>query len=280
MRRRPVPVLVGGVLLALAACAPGEPGAVPTTTPPVAIGGGGAGATVDAAPVDPEAALPPSCRTIELEEGARIASADLATCLTDYLRQAGSGYWEGEQPGMTATQRWALADGGLYAVGTRNGEPSVVLTPDTGWLHSDDGWVRGDAGGSPEEQQAADGIDMYRRSSLPEMTYAMVSQAPGFTVGAQEEVEVAEGRTAVLWPIRSDGPFAPFPGVAELVVDELVVWTELPGPTHRLDATSGGPAGTATSITRYSRWGEQVDLAEVEELLGAPVPTGGRSGDG
>ena len=44
---------------------------------------------------------------------------------------------------------------------------------------------------TPEEHQAADGIDMYRRSSLPEMTYAMVTQAPGFTVGAQEEVEVA-----------------------------------------------------------------------------------------
>lgn len=267
MRRHAGAGLATALLLGLAACAAGEPGGAATTSPAAADA-----ATTEPGdePRAPEVPAPPaSCAALALEVGARISSTDLAACLTDHLRQAGSGSSESEQPGMRTTQRWALADGGLYAVGTRDGEPSVVLTPDAGWVHTDEGWVRGDPGGSPQEQLAAEGVELYRATSMPEMTYAMVAQAPGFTVGAQEELTTADGSTTLLWPIRSDGPFAPFPGAPpELTTTELVVWTATPGPTYRLDVTSGA----VTARTTYGGWGEAVDLAEVEELLGAALP--------
>ncbi|ADG73832.1 hypothetical protein Cfla_0924 [Cellulomonas flavigena DSM 20109] len=276
--RLPRTVLTLTALLLLTACAAGEPGAAPTTSAPAGgTGGGPGGGGEPTAPAEPAApALPASCAAIELVTGARIASVDLATCLTDYIRAAGSGRFESRLEGQVSDQRWALVDGGLYAVGSRNGEPSVAVTPDTGWLFTDGTWVQADPGGSSEQMRAADGVDGYRTTSEPGMTYAMIAVAPGFTVGERAEVELADGTTTSLWPIRADGPFQPIPAIPATTT-ELVVWTDVPGPTARLDVTGTavdgtGQTTTGTSTTFYEDWGQGVDLAEIEELVGVPLP--------
>ena len=136
--------------------------------------------------------------------------------------------------------------------------------------------VRADPGGSQEQMMADDGVSLYRSTSSPQMTYAAISTAPGFTVGERAEVELANGDTALLWPLRADVPFQSLPGVESTTTD-MVVWTDLPGPTVRLDVTSEGVGGdgatyTGSSTTFYSQWGERVDLGELEEQLGAQVP--------
>lgn len=263
-------------LLLLTACAAGTPGAVPSTSPADA-GGSPVGGGEPAAPSAPAApAMPPSCAAIELVTGARIASADLATCLTDHIRAAGSGRFESRLADQVSDQRWALVDGGLYAIGSRDGEPSVAVTPDTGWLFSDGAWVQADPGGTSDQMLAADGVDGYRATSEPQMTYAMIAVAPGFTVGERAEVQLADGTTTSLWPIRADAPFQPIPAIPATTT-ELVVWTEVPGPTVRLDVTGTavdgtGQTTTGTSTTFYEDWGQGVDLAEIEELVGVPLP--------
>lgn len=274
---RPRPVVLSLAVLALTACGAGEPGDVPMTTlPPV---GGGVPPAAETPGVDAaaEVSLPASCAAIELVEGARIASEELATCLTDYLRHAGSGRITSEQDGSVSEQRWALTDAGLYAVGTRDGRTGVVVTPDDGWLRDGDGWVHADAGGTVPERQAADGVEMYRTTSEPVMTYAVVSPAPGFTVGGREEVELPNGDTASLWAIRADGPFQPFAGLP-FTTQELVLWTDVPGPTVRMRTVGDvvaddGTTTTGTSVRTYTDWGA-ADLDEIAELTGSPVPTG------
>ncbi len=267
------------VLLLLTACGDGTPGAATSTSP--AVGGSVPGAGPEEAPSGgPDVVSPASCAAITLEEGARIASADLAACLTDFLVAAGSGHLEMRLPGHVAEQSWALVDGGLYAIGTREGEPAVVVMPDSGWLNGDEGWVQADPGGTTEQMVAADGVDGYRSTSSPEMTYAMIAVAPGFTVGERTEVELADGVTTSLWPLRADVPFEPFPGTTMTTTD-FVVWTDVPGPTVRLDVTGDTVGGdgqtyTGTSTTFYSHWGQGVDLAEIEELVGTPLPVPGR----
>lgn len=273
---RTSPVLA--LLLLLTACASGAPGASPSTSAPAA----GAAGPTPAASAEPPAGpvVPASCAAITLETGARIASTDLAACLTDFVRAAGSGRFEIRQADHVADQRWALVDGGLYAIGTSDGEPSVAVTPDTGWLHSDGAWVQADPGGSTEQMLAADGVDMYRATSSPETTYAMITAAPGFTVGERTEVELADGTTTSLWPIRADAPFQPVAAIPATTT-ELVVWTDVAGPTVRMDVTGDAVAGdgqtySGTATTFFSQWGQGVDLAEVEELVGAPLPLPGR----
>ncbi|TFH70516.1 hypothetical protein [Cellulomonas sp. HD19AZ1] len=274
---RTSPVLA--LLLLLTACASGAPGASPSTSTPAA--GGGPGASPAASPEPPAGpVVPASCAAITLETGAQIASADLAACLTDFVRAAGSGRFEIHQADHVADQRWALVDGGLYAIGTRDGAPTVAVTPDTGWLSTDGAWVQADPGGSTEQMLAADGVELYRATSSPEMTYAMITAAPGFTVGERTEVELADGTTTTLWPIRADAPFQPVAAIPATTT-ELVVWTDVAGPTVRMDVTGDAVGGdgqtySGTATTFFSQWGQGVDLAEVEELVGAPLPLPGR----
>lgn len=276
MRRTRTPLVAVALtaLVLLGACATGAPVPAPTTTAPAGDGVAAPPAASPSAP--PVPATPASCAALELVSGARIASADLAACLTDFIRAAGSGRFETHLAGDVSDQRWALVDGGLYAIGSRNGEPSVAVTPDTGWLFSDGAWVQADPSGTSDQMLAADGVDGYRSTSEPQMTYAMIAVAPGFTVGERAEVELADGTTTSLWPIRADAPFQPIPAIPATTTD-LVVWTEVPGPTVRLDVTGdavGGDGATTsgTSTTFYEDWGQGVDLAEIEELVGAPLP--------
>lgn len=277
---RTLPVLsLLAVPLLLTACAGGTPAASPSTSAPAA---GGVPGGTPAASAEPPAGpvLPASCAAITLETGARIASADLAACLTDFLRAAGSGRFEIRQADHVADQRWALVDGGLYALGTSDGEPSVAVTPDTGWMFTDGAWVQADPEGTSDQMLAAYGVDGYRSTSEPQMTYAMIAVAPGFTVGERTEVELADGTTTSLWPIRADAPFQPIPAIPATTTD-LVVWTEVPGPTARIDVTGDAVGGdgqttSGTSTTFYEDWGQGVDLAQIEELVGAPLPLPGR----
>ncbi len=279
MRRSRTALVPPGLLLGalLAACGSGAP-EPPAATGPVPGGETTAVASPGTGPGSSPAvpATPGSCAGIVLDAGARIASADLAACLTDYLHAAGSGRFEIRQADHAAGQRWALVDGGLYAIGTSDGEPSVVVTPGTGWVHDDGGWVRADPSGTPDEVLAADGVDLYRATSSPEMTYAMIAAAPGFTVGGRAEVALADGTTTSLWPVRADAAFQPVPAIPATTT-ELVVWTDVPGPTARIDVTGdavdgAGQVTSGTSTTFFSDWGRGVDLAEIEELVGAPVP--------
>lgn len=276
--RLPRTALALTALLLLTACAAGGPGAAPTTSAPAGGAGGGTdGGGEPAAPAEPAApVLPASCTAIELVTGARVASADLATCLTDFIRAAGSGRFESRLEGQVSDQRWALVDGGLYAIGSRNGEPSLAVTPDTGWLFTDGAWVQADPNGTSEQMLAADGVDGYRATSEPQMTYAMVAVAPGFTVGERAEVQLADGTTTSLWPIRADGPFQPIPAIPATTTD-LVIWTDVPGPTARIDVSNEmvdeqGRSYAGSSTTFYEDWGQGVDLAEIEALVGVPLP--------
>lgn len=273
MQRRLAPVLplLALTLAVSAACSSGSDGTSPAPTATVTdLPGGGAGGDEqgddEGAQVPPQAQpAPESCTAIALVEGASVTSDELAACLADHMRWAGGGHQELRSGGTATSVDWIITADGMSALVDREEGGRVAFTPSHGWQETDGQWVEGDAGGDDVAQRVARGVDILRSSLEPTFLETMIRLAPGYTVGGREEVELEDGTTTSLWPIRSTGPFETF---ASSTTDELVVWTAEPGPTARLDILSTTEGlGQGTSTTYYTRWGERLDLDELEELL-------------
>jgi hypothetical protein len=212
---------------------------------------------------------PASCAALTFTSGARVDPTALATCVDDFRAAVGTGRADLALAGTTASIEWKLTKVGLYAYTTGFTGGHAVLAPDDGWVDDrQGGWTHADANGTSAEKVAAAAIPALRQSLSPEFTKSTVARAPGYTVGERVEVEVANGDTRSLWPVRADGAFEVAPGYA---VDALTLYFSAPGELMRQELTGSGFGRSAASTTVFSRYGAKVDLGEAEKLTGVDL---------
>lgn len=242
-------------VLLLAACSGGddEPEASPTTE--------ATSATPPASPTPsptPSVDAPASCTDLGLEAGADVEGRGLAACVTDALREAGSGVQLVEGDDLAGTVRFTWGKDVSYAaeMTSSDGVIELVSIPPRTWVKLGESWAEADAQGDPEQAVAADVGGLLAQAADPGEAVALLRGSSSWTVGDKtERLKRPDGSTVTAWRLTS----SPFTADGAQVGDPVVWLDESFAPAGL--AASVAADGTTTTTTRYF-----TDLGEPQDV--------------
>lgn len=198
----------------------------------------------------------PECEGFLFESGAEIAGQVLADCMAAAMFAAGSGSQIVSSSDGTTSHvdfEWT-PQFSMYS----QGDASLVVKGDDGWVQMDGRWVRGDQGSSdPEEALAGGVVELARFFGDPRVMTSAWTQTAWELVD-QRAVPATGAVSETAWLLEPQGTFE----MLGVTVSEAQLWlgTDYLGVYYVGTGTFGGIS--ATTSNTFTQWSDPVEIAD------------------
>lgn len=208
---------------------------------------------------DMEAQAPLKCEGIIFESNAVIEGTKLANCMMAAMLAAGTGTHRLESTAEPAAIVDFLWDPD-FSLNVREGENSVIIKGNTGWVKNDKGkWIQEEDNSlDPEIQLANIIIKMVRAFSNPMVLRDYIELSPTWIVVGEESVPAEDAVTDIAWHLVPKGPIH----LDDITLTDVGLWLTSGYLGAYYVSTSSGMGFTVTSSNTFLQWGEKVEIPD------------------